>query len=149
MSFQERNVVTAFIVGLGFFVVYTLWVPMELRGGGFAGPDGLAAMAKQTLWVILGSIVVTIICTILFEIIYAVATQEHKGNQIVDERDKLIERTGDMIGGYFSGAVFVMALIAMAFGVGPLWGVVMVTYGFYFGSMLSAVIRMIQHRRGY
>jgi hypothetical protein len=122
---------------------------MALRSGGFAGPDGVAEIAKQTLWIIGGSIVFTIVATILTEIIYAVVTRSPNANQIVDERDRQIERTGDRIGGHFAGAIFGVALIAMAMGVSHLWGIVIITYGFFFGSMLSAVIRLIQHRRGY
>ena len=149
MSFQERNVVSAFIVGLGFFVVYTMWIPMELRAGEFAGPDGVAAMAKRTLWIIGGSIVVTIIVTILTEVIYAVATKSGNSDQFVDERDRQIEHTGDRIGGHLASAIFGVAMVAMAMGVSHLWGIVIITYGFFFGAMLSGVIRMIQHRRGY
>jgi len=97
MSFQERNVVAAILVGLGFFVIYTMWVPMELRSGGFAGPDGVAELAKRTLWIIGGSIVASIVATIFGEIINAIITKTANTNQIIDERDRLIEKTGDHV----------------------------------------------------
>ena len=149
MSFQERNVVAALVVGLGFFVIYTMWVPMELRNGGFAGPDGVAELAKRTLWIIGGSIAASIVATIIGEIINGMLTRTANMNQIIDERDKLIEKTGDRIGGHLASVIFGVAMIAMAMGASPLWGIVIVTYGFFFGGMLSTVIRLIQHRRGY
>jgi len=122
---------------------------MELRSGGFAGPDGVAELAKRTLWIIGGSIVASIVATIFGEIINAIITKTANTNQIIDERDRLIEKTGDRIGGYLTGAIFGLAMIALAMGVSALWGIVIITYGFFFGSMLGAVIRLIQHRRGY
>ena len=149
MSFQERNIFAGLIVAIGFFVIYTQWVALPLRDGGFAGPDGAAALAKQTLWIMGGSIVVTIVMTILTEIGYAILTNTPNPKQIVDERDRQIEKTGDRIGGHFAAVVFVGALIMLAMGTSLLWGIVIITYGFFFGALVSTIIRLVQHRRGY
>jgi len=149
MSFQERNVVSGLIVGIGFFIIYTWWVALPLRDGAFGGPEGAAALAKQTLWIIGGSIVVTIGVTILTEILFAIVTINPKTEQLVDERDRQIEKTGDRIGGHFASVVFLGALIALAMGTSLLWAIVIITYGFFAGAMLSTIIRLIQHRRGY
>lgn len=149
MSFQERNVFAGLIIGIGFFIVYTLWVVLPLRDGGFAGPDGAAEMAKQTLWIMGGAIVVTIVVTILTEIIYAIVTNNPSPKQIVDERDKQIEKTGDRIGGHFASVFFLGALVVLAMGGTLMWAIVIITYGFFAGAMLSTIIRLVQHRRGY
>jgi uncharacterized membrane protein len=149
MSFQERNVFTGLLVGLGFLVAYTMMVPMAVQAGAFDGPAPVMAVARKTLWIIGGSIVVTIVATILVEILYAIVTNNPDPEQLVDERDRQIERNGDRIGGHLAAVVFVGALIALAMGTAPLWGLIIITYGFYFGSMLSTLIRLYLHRRGY
>lgn len=149
MSFQERNVLAGLFVGIAFFYVYTTRVAFVLRDGGFDGAGGMAELAKATLWIIAGFVLITIVVTILTEIIYAIVTNNPNPKQIVDERDRLIEKTGDRIGGHLSSVVFVGALIALAMGTTAAWALVVITYGFFFGAMLSTIIRLIQHRRGY
>ena len=149
MSFQERNVVAGLFVGVAFFYIYTTRVALVLRDGGFAGDAGLSEMAIQTLWIIAAFVGITIVVTILTEILYSIITNNPNPKQLVDERDRMIEKTGDRIGGHFASMVFIGALIALATGTNGHWAIVIITYGFFFGAMLSSVIRLFQHRRGY
>ena len=149
MSFQERAILVGLVVSVGFFWAYTSWVALPLRDGGFVGTDGPMAVARLTLWIIGGSVVATIAATILAEILYAIVTNTPNPRQLVDERDRQIEHFGDRVGGYLSGMVFVAALIALALGTAPVWAIVIITYGFFFGSLLSTILRLVQHRRGY
>ena len=149
MSFQERNVIASLFVGLMFFGLLYSYIHLPLREGGISAIGGFAAQAKLTLWFIGISIGANIICVIAFEIIYAIFTNTPNANQLVDERDRLIEINGDRYGNYLTGALFMASLLAAAWGTEPEWVLLYTTYAFFFGSALSSIIRLIQHRRGY
>jgi hypothetical protein len=149
MSFQERNVVVSMIVGLLFFIFFYTRIHVPLRDFGVEAIGGFAGQAKLTLWLIGMAIVANIVGIIVVEIAYAVATNSKSPSQTVDERDRHIEYLGDRFGNYLTGALFMLSLFGAAFGWTPAWVLLSMTYAFFFGSLLSGMIRIFQHRRGY
>lgn len=149
MSFQERTVITSLAVGAVFFYLLYTRVHVPLRDVGVDALGGFAGQAKQTLWLIGIGIVAQIIAVIVAEILYAIVTNSEDTDTTVDERDRHIEHVGDRYGNYLTGMMFIALLFAAAFGWTPEWVLLGVTYAFFFGSLLSSLIRVYQHRRGY
>ncbi len=149
MSFQERTVIASLAVGAVFFYLLYTRIHVPLRDVGVDALGGFAGQAKQTLWLIGIGIVANIVAVIVAEILYSIVTNTEDTDTTVDERDRHIERLGDRFGNYLTGMMFIGILFAAASGWTAEWVLLGITYAFFFGSLLSGVIRVYQHRRGY
>ena len=149
MSFQERNIIASLFVGALFFILLFTRIHIPLRDIGPEAIGGFSGQAKLTLWFIGIAVGANIVAIILAEILYAIFTRAPNPKQIVDERDRQIEINGDRYGNYLTGALFIGALAAAAYGTTAEWVLLYMTYAFFLGSVLSGAMRLIQHRRGY
>jgi len=149
MAYQDRNTVVSILVNLAVsaFVILRL---LEMNASGlFDGPDAINNWARLVIWLIPLGIVGTIIGTILFNIVFAVITNESKPSFVVDERDKLFERRGNLAIITFAGAGFVSAVIAMALDASALAGFNIVYFGMALGALAADFVKFASYRRGY
>lgn len=149
MTYQDRNTVVSIFVNLSVsaFVVLRL---LDMNAAGlFDGPDAVNNWARMVIWLIPLGIVATIIGTILFNIGFAIITNEPKPSFIVDERDKLFERRSSLAIIIFAGAGFVSAVIALALNASALVGFNIIYLGMAFGSLAADLVKFVSYRRGY
>ena len=149
MTYQDRNTVVSIFVNLAVsaFVVLRL---LDMNASGlFDGPDAVNIWARMVIWLIPLGIAATIFGTILFNIGYAIVSNEPKPSFIVDERDKLFERRGSFAVLAFAGAGFVSAVIALSLDASALTGFNIIYFGMALGSFASDIVRFVSYRRGY
>ncbi|MFS4580084.1 hypothetical protein [Phaeobacter sp. C3_T13_0] len=149
MAYQDRNTVVSILVNLAVsaFVILRL---LEMNASGlFDGPDAVNNWARLVIWLIPLGVVGTIIGTVLFNIGFAIITNESKPSFVVDERDKLFERRGSLAIITFAGAGFVSAVIALALGASALVGFNIVYFGMALGALAADFVKFASYRRGY
>ena len=148
MTYEERNNLVAILTN----ILVMGWLTARLLGmngeGAFGGPDGLAVWAQTVLWVIPASVGVTIIATILFNILFAIATRDENPSFIIDERDRQIAIRGMVTTMIVASAGFIGALIALAFGWTALLALTVILYGFAAGDLIGSIVKLVLWRRG-
>ncbi len=149
MTYEDRNNVLSIIVTLvvNTYVIYQL---IEMNNAGqFDGTDAVNIWARMVIWVIPIAIVATILGTILFNIIYAVITNNKKPSFLVDERDKLFNRRGMVAVAILAGSGFIAAIIALAAGWSALIGFNIIYFAMALASLTADLVKFISYRRGY
>jgi hypothetical protein len=148
MSFEERNAVSGILVC---FVTWAIMLTVLLQksaAGVFDDGTGVQKWAQTVLWLILMGIAIAIVMTILFNIAYAVITNEKKPDFLHDERDTLIglrAMQATLIG---ITVGIVGAIIALAFGASVLFVLNMILAACALSSFASEVTKLILYRRG-
>jgi len=129
MSMKEISAL-AMVVGS---VVISIWVAMDLNGGG-AAPD-VSGAAWDMIWAIGYVVVINIIIVIIATIIVSIAQREEVKDERSDERDKLINGRA-MGAAYFVLSVSILGVLFwQAFGLAPN----LVPYALFGVSMLAGV----------
>jgi len=149
MTYQDRNTVVSILMNLAVsaFVILRL---LDMNASGlFDGPDAVNNWARAVIWLIPLGIVGTIIGTILFNIVFAIATNQPKTSFIIDERDKLFERRGSIAIIAFAGVGFVCAVIALALDASALTGFNIIYFGMALGALAADIIKFASYRRGH
>lgn len=149
MTYQDRNTVVSILVNLAVSVFVALRLLDMNASGVFDGSDAINNWARMVIWLIPLGIVGTIIGTILFNISFAILTNEPKPSFIVDERDKLFERRGSLAILTFAGAGFVCAVIALALDASALVGFNIIYFGMALGALAADFVKFASYRRGY
>lgn len=149
MTHEDKNNIVSLATNL-LVNGYIIWKLARMNSAGaFDGADALQNWAQMVLWVIPISIVLMIIGTILFSIIFAIATNDAKPSFVVDERDKLFGRRSMIATMAFAGAGFIGSLICLALGWSALWGFNIIYFSFALGSFAGDITKFISYRRGY
>ncbi|RYG92875.1 hypothetical protein EU803_01860 [Loktanella sp. IMCC34160] len=146
MTHTERNTLIAILINLGIIFVFgsRLWALHET--GAFDAADGLTVWAKTVLWMIPVSIGATIVGTILFEILYSIATNNPKPELISDERDHQISIYGMRVTMVVASAGFIAALVGLAFGWTAVAALSLILAGFALGDLTGNLARMARYR---
>lgn len=146
MSHEERNNIASLIAG----ILVNIYVISKLSGmfadGRFDGPDALMIWARAMLWVIPIGIGVVIVCIILFNILFAIAAGEENPSFVVDERDKAIQVFGMRFTMVFTGIGFIGGMVALAYGIDPLFVFIGMFFAFSFGDMIGNFAKLIRYR---
>jgi len=148
MTHQERNNLVAIINSLlvtGFFATRIFQMYQQ---GAFEGPDGLAIWAQTVLWIIPASIIGSIVLTILFNIFYAIATNNSKPSFVVDERDKMLSNRSMITTMIVVSAGFILSLVALAFGWPSFVVLNMILLSFAVGDLIGSLVKLVMYRWG-
>jgi len=148
MSYQERNIITYIITGIIVMTIFTFHINDQFQSGAFDGPDAGVAIGWSAIKMIAGSIVVTIVVTILVHIASAIITQDASVDE-ADERDKLIDLVGMKVGFITFSIFFVGAMIWMAFGAPMAYVLIGSIYAMFIASMIEGCTRLVLYRRGF
>ena len=148
MSFHHKTVYVTLINTLVLMGGYFWWVSGRYAAGAFDGPDAGSAVGRSILILMGTGIVVQIIGMILFHFLQALVTQNPNPDQLIDERDRLIELRALRVSYHVTGLVFVLAIIALAMG----WSIFAVFHiivaGCAFGAVIEAAVQIIAYHRG-
>jgi len=147
MTYQQKNTAAAFWGVLAGFAVYGIWGAVQLQAGHFAGPEGLALMAKGVLAMIAGTIVLTVAGSILFNITTAMRDRDNGATFVSDERDRAIEMRGKQVGEVIGGVGLCLAMAGLALGIGAFWALNIIVAGFAFGAMAGSLWQLCLYRR--
>jgi hypothetical protein len=150
MSFKEQLARVYGFVTLVVGVVYFGVVGARL--------DGVAVSSVDYKWWLIGAVGVTIVANIVGSIVMAIGTAiraEITGEGSVkdidreDERDKSIDRRGELVG-YYVSSVGVVAAIALAMWRQDQFWIANALYLFMLvGSVAASAAKVVLYRRGY
>jgi len=142
MAYQERNIWSSLIVsGIG-MVIYTIIVLQQAAGGPVTDVDWVPIM----LWTIGGSILVTIVVSIVWGILVGMRDPDGVGSS--DERDRDISRMGERVGQAFLVIAGLGVIIECAFELDWFWIANTMFYGFAVSSIVGGIASVIAYRRG-
>ncbi len=149
MTFQDRNTVVSILVNLMMITYVVLRLISMEHAGLFDGADAVNVWARMVVWLIPISIAATIIGTIVFNIVFAIATGQEKPSFVVDERDRHFERRGSFAVIAGAGIGFVAATVVLALDYSALVGFNLMYFGMAAGALGSDLVRFFSYRRGY
>jgi hypothetical protein len=150
MSFKEKMVWVGLVVTVGVGAAYFAVVGSMYDGG------PVSEMDYQ--WWLMGAVGVTIAAMIVGAIVMAIGTAvaaEVTGQGSVkdinreDERDKSIDRRGELVGYYVSSLGVVAALALAMLRQDQFWIANVLYMGCLLGSLAGAVAKLVFYRRGF
>ncbi len=142
MVYEERNTWVSLIVTVVAVAAYVVIVWQQAVGGELTDVVWWPIM----LWTIVGSIVVTIVLSILWGMAAGMLDPEGVGQS--DQRDRDIARMGDRVGQSFMviaglGVIALCAVEAHWF-----WIANAMFFGFALANLVGAIARVTAYRRG-
>lgn len=143
MSMKEWTPIIQ-LVGL---VLVGGWLLFDGLAGGFGATD-FAAVAMRLVWAIVVVIVFNIAATILVAIGVGIATRTEFKDEKADERDVAIDAKSMRNGGIVTSSLAALSLIALAFGVVPIFAVYALFASPVLGGATDAVSRLVYYRIG-
>jgi len=142
MVYEERNTWTSLIVSAIGTAIYVI-VILQQAGD---GPLTDVVWWPIMLWTIGGSIVVTIVLSILWGIFAGMGDPEGVGAS--DVRDRDISRMGSRVGQSFLLIAGLGVLVLCAFEADWFWIANTTYFGFALAAIVGSVARVIAYRRG-
>jgi hypothetical protein len=142
MVYEERNVWAGLIVSLVGMAVYVIVVLSQAGGGPLTEVDWVPIM----LWTIGGSIVATIVLSILWGILAGMFDPEGVGKS--DQRDRDIARMGSRVGQAFLVIAGLGVIVLCAVEADWFWIANTMFFGFALSAMVGGVASVIAYRRG-
>ena len=144
MSSDERNTYVSLLSSL-LINAYMIWRLVDMFGAGtLSGPDALQIWARMVLWVIGAAIVLTI----LFNIVFAIATGEKSPQFLSDERDRVFEVRGMGATTLVMIFGFIGAIVALALGQTPLFAFIQLYFSLALGSLAGDLVKLASYRHG-
>jgi hypothetical protein len=149
MTHEDKNNVISMVVNIA-VNAYIIWKLMQMNAAGaFDGADALMNWARMVIWVIPISVVLMIVGTIMFSIIFAVATNDAKPSFVTDERDKLFGNRSMIAVIMFAGFGFISSIVCLAIGWSALFAFNVIYFSFALGSFAGDITKFVSYRRGY
>jgi len=148
MSFQEKNIVASLIAMSFVLLIFYPRTQGLYLSGQFEGAEGLALLGKNGLYFFGTIIVANIVMLILLFILHAVVTGGETLSDMVDERDKMIERRGMQIFGAVVAIGIISAMLALSFGVAAVPAFFIILLSLAFGELISGVAKLAMFRLG-
>ena len=142
MVYEERNTWSSLVVTVIAMAVYVTVVLQQADGGPLTAVDWWPIM----LWTIVGSIVVTIVFSILWGIGAGVGDPDGVGQS--DQRDRDIARHGDRVGQWIMVVAGIGVIVLCAFEAHWFWIANVMFFGFALTSVVGAAVRVVAYRRG-
>ena len=147
MPYAVRQIWIELLTALVLFsaAAWVLWDRHAL--GAFDGAAGIQAWARTVLVLIGAGIGVAIAVSIAFAIGHAVVTGT-RGDDLVDERDRLIAGFGWKVSAVASSIGFIGALILLATGASVLHGLNVMLAAFALGDTAGNLAKLWRYHRG-
>lgn len=149
MSYQEKRIVATIVSAVLVFGGYYAVVIQMAQNGRFDGADATALLGKSILVLIFAGIVLNILITIAFNILFAIAGKESNPSFVVDERDKLIELRGLRTAFRLTSVGVILAMGALALGYSIFLVLNMIVASFAVGDLIGNIVMLRNYRRGF
>ncbi|MCK4711810.1 MAG: hypothetical protein KAT26_02900 [Marinosulfonomonas sp.] len=148
MSFQEKNIVASLIAMSLVLAVFYPRIQGLYQSGQFNNAEGLVLLGKNGLYFFGAVIVANVVTLVLLYILHAVFTGGETLSDMVDERDKMIERRGMQIFGACVAVGIISAMLALTFSVGAVPVFFIILLSLAFGELVSGVAKLAMFRLG-
>ena len=147
MSWLERSTLAQALRAAVIYAVFLSYLRNMAAGGRLAGDAGLGRLGFAILMLIGATIVAGIVVQIL-AVILAAATGDEKMADLIDERDKAIERRAIEVGFGVVGTGFVAMALALWQGWGAVWAINLLLAGFVASDILVNLLKFRSYWRG-
>lgn len=142
MVYEERNIWSTLVVSVIAMSIYTGLVLQQAGGGPLDQVDWVPLM----LWTIGGSIVVTIVVSIVWGMLAGMRDPDEVGKS--DQRDRDISHMGGRVGQAFLVIAGLGVIVECAFEVDWFWIANTMLYGFALSTIVGSIASVIAYRRG-
>lgn len=142
MVYEERNIWSTLSVSVIAMSIYTVLVLQQAAGGPIQQVDWVPLM----LWTIGGSIVVTIVVSIVWGMLAGMRDPDGVGKS--DQRDRDISRMGGRVGQAFLVIAGLGVIVECAFELDWFWIANTMLYGFALSTIVGSIASVIAYRRG-
>lgn len=142
MVYEERNIWSSLIVTVVAMTVYVVIVLQQAGGGPLTDVDWPPIM----LWTILGSIVASIIVSILWGMFAGLRDPDEVGKS--DQRDRDIAHLSTRVGQAFMTIAGLGVIVLCAFEADWFWIANAMFFGFAVSFTVGAIASVIAYRRG-
>ena len=147
MSWLERSTLAQALRAIVIYAVFLSYLRRMAADGRLDGEAGLSGLGLAILILIGATIVVGIIVQIL-AVMVSVATGHEKMADLIDERDKAIERRAIEIGFTVVGFGFLAMALALWQGWGAIWAINLLLGGFVASDILVNLLKFRSYWRG-
>lgn len=148
MSYEERGAWSAILSGIVAFFWFGRPIWTATTTGTYSNADGLALWAWDVIWLIGAGVLLAIVILILFNILYAIATNQPDPQFISDERDTMITKRGSVVSLVIISGGFLVAVGLLAYGATALAALNAILIGMGIGGVASEVYRVAVYRLG-
>lgn len=138
MSFQEKSTLAVLIAFLAIFGWYFTTLIEEVSRG------DVAELEYQ------GALVVMVVLFVVLVVIahVAIAVADPGGADVSDERDRLIDRTGEYLGGFALGTGSLVALVLAMLEVPHFYIAHAILASLVLSEVVAGVSKLVMYRRG-
>jgi hypothetical protein len=147
MSWLERSTLAQALRAAVIYAVFLSSMRNMAADGRLAGDPGLGRLGLAILILIGATIVAGIIVQVL-AVILSTVTNDEKMTDLIDERDKAIERRAIEVGFGVVGAGFVAMALALWQGWGAVWAINLLLGGFVASDILVNLLKFRSYWRG-
>ena len=142
MVYEERNIWAGLIVTVIAMTVYVIVVLRQAGGGPLTDVEWWPIM----LWTIIGSILASIVLSILWGIFAGMRDPDGVGKS--DQRDRDIARMGGRVGQAFMVIAGLGVIVLCAFEADWFWIANTMFFGFALSAFIGGIASVIAYRRG-
>jgi hypothetical protein len=141
MSYKEWTAVVQLVGG----ALAILWIAWDLLGGGLQQADP-AAVALKLVWVIVAIIGFNVVGMIVVAILVGIVKREELKDEKADERDRSISANSSRNGYVVASSLAALALLAVAFGIDPIFAVYALFFAPFVGGLTAALSELVYYR---
>ncbi|HWS49965.1 MAG TPA: hypothetical protein VN241_03050 [Microbacterium sp.] len=142
MVYEERNAWVGLVISVIALMVYVVLVLQQAGGGPLTDVDWLPLM----LWTIGGSIVITIVLSVVWGMLAGLKDPDGAGRS--DVRDRDISRMGSRVEQAFLVIAGLAVIALCAVGADVFWIANTMFAGFAVSAVVGGIARVIAYRRG-
>lgn len=142
MVYEERNAWVSLVVTIVAMTAYVIAVTTSAADGPLDAVEWWPLMA----WTIGGSIVASIVLSILWGIVAGVRDPDGVGRS--DQRDRDIARLGSRVGQWLLVVAGIGVLVLCAFEADWFWIANTMFFGFALSAAIGGVVSVVAYRRG-
>jgi len=147
MSYQEKKQIVSLLGSLLVFVFYCLYVFEKFPQATLDTAATFSFWASVILILIPVSIVAKIMISIVFNIIYRIATKE-KEPSFADELDKIIELKSTRNSHYVFVIGFLLAMVSLVMDMPPYMMFIIFIFSGLMSEVISVITQIYLYRRG-
>lgn len=140
VTYREWNAV----IQLAGLVVVGGWLLMDAIGG--SGTPEVAALGAKLLWAMAALIGFNVVAMVVVTVLVAVIAGETLRDERADERDRAVNARSCRDGYVVTSSAAALALLALALGVDPTFGIYALLVAPMLGGAAESVSRLVHYR---
>lgn len=149
MTAKEKEIVAAILTMIVVFAHYLFDFYVDFNAGVYSGADALSLLARRMLWMIGAGIAIQIVLVIVLNIAQGIMTGKAAPQDLVDERDRMIELQTEHWFSWIAVFGFIGGLVSFAYGGAPVLALNIMLAAWVISTLTAAIVQLVLSRRGY